>query len=46
MATLELDGLLNVLGESIEDGVQDTADLAGCDQVDVELIKDFGVLAK
>jgi hypothetical protein len=42
----ELHVLLDVDGETVEDGVEDTADLAGGDEVDVELVEDLGVLAE
>ena len=37
----ELDVLLDVDREAVEDGVEDAADLAGLDEVGVELVEDL-----
>ena len=42
--TLELDVLLDVDREAVQDRVEDAADLAGGDQVDVELVEHLRVL--
>ena len=42
----ELDRLLDVDGEAVEDRVEDAADLAGLDEVDVELVEDLRVPAE
>ena len=42
---LELDVLLDVGGEPLQDGVEDTAGLARRDHVDVEVVKGLGVFA-
>ena len=41
---LEFHGLLDVLGQATQNGVQQASDLPGMDHVDVELIKHFRVL--
>ena len=41
---LQLDGLLDVDRESVQDRVEDAADLAGRDEVDVELVEDLRML--
>ena len=41
---LQLLVLLDVGREAVEDGVEDAADLAGGDQLDVELVEDLGVI--
>ena len=42
---LELDRLLDVGGEALQDGVEDTARLAGRDHVGEEVVEGLGVLA-
>src|ERR1044071_6012306 len=41
---LELDRLLDVRGQALQDGVEDTARLAGRDHVDEEVVEGLGVL--